>query len=374
MTQSANPAMLGHWTIGIGGMTCASCVFHIEKALAELPGVSSASVSLATESAAIDALPEVSPEALRKAIEKAGYAVLETEYSLLIEGMTCAYCVARVEKALNKVPGVVSASINLATEQASVHVVQGMADVGQLIAAVERTGYQAHLPVAATAEQEAAEAAAKNRTEAWPVALAALLSIPLMLPMAARLFGSELAFPPWLQWLLATPVQFWLGGRFYLAGWKAIRAGSANMDVLVALGTSAAYGLSIYLWLTGSEHTPHLYFDAAAIVISLILLGKWLEARAKRQTADAIRALNALRPATARVWRDGTERELPLASVRIGSATSSLFAPASASRSMESSAKEPANSTNRSSPARACRFPRRRVNRSLAARSTATAC
>ncbi|OYV80082.1 MAG: copper-translocating P-type ATPase [Ferrovum sp. 34-44-207] len=324
MNQSANPAiatseaMPRHWTIGIGGMTCASCVAHVEKALQKLSGVTSASVSLATESAAVYALPEVSLEALRGAIETAGYEVLETEYPLLIEGMTCASCVARIEKALNKVPGVVSASINLATEQASVHVVQGMADVGQLIAAIERTGYQAHLPVVETEEQEASKAAAKDRAEAWPVALAVLLSIPLVLPMGARLFGAELAFPPWLQWLLATPVQFWLGGRFYVAGWKAVRAGAANMDVLVALGTSAAYGLSVYLWLTAGGHTPHLYFDAAAIVINLILLGKWLEARAKRQTADAIRALNALRPATARIWRDGTERELPLASVRVG--------------------------------------------------------
>jgi Cu+-exporting ATPase len=168
MNQSANPAMPRHWTIGIGGMTSASCVAHVEKALQKLPGISSASVSLATESAAVDALPEVSQETLRVAIEKAGYEVLETEYPLLIEGMTCASCVARVEKALNKLPGGVSASINLATEQASVHVVQGMTDAGQLIAAVERTGYQAHLAVAETEEQEAAKATAKNRAEAWP--------------------------------------------------------------------------------------------------------------------------------------------------------------------------------------------------------------
>ncbi|OYV93596.1 MAG: hypothetical protein B7Z60_07925, partial [Ferrovum sp. 37-45-19] len=189
MNQSANPAiatseaMPRHWTIGIGGMTCASCVAHVEKALQKLSGVTSASVSLATESAAVYALPEVSLEALRGAIETAGYEVLETEYPLLIEGMTCASCVARIEKALNKVPGVVSASINLATEQASVRVLQGMADTGQLIAAVERAGYRARLPSLDTDAQEASQAAAKAWTEAWPVALAALLAAPLVLPM-----------------------------------------------------------------------------------------------------------------------------------------------------------------------------------------------
>ncbi|HUW38278.1 MAG TPA: heavy metal translocating P-type ATPase [Rhodocyclaceae bacterium] len=318
MSTSAAQQTSYRLSVAIEGMTCASCVARVEKMLGQIPGVSRASVNLATESATIESNAELDVASVQRSVEKAGYVVPENEATLAIEGMTCASCVTRIEKSLAKVPGVVSASINLATEQASVRVLQGMADTGQLIAAVERAGYRARLPSLDTDAQEASQAAAKAWTEAWPVTLAALLAAPLVLPMVARPFGTELALPAWVQWLLATPVQFWLGGRFYIAGWKALRAGAANMDVLVALGTSAAYGLSVYLWLTAGARTPHLYFDAAAIVISLILLGKWLETRAKRQTADAIRALNALRPATARVWRDGAEQELPLASVRVG--------------------------------------------------------
>lgn len=306
-----------HWTIGINGMTCASCVAHVEKALLQLPGVISVNASLATESVAVDVLPESSPDALREAIEKAGYEVLERQYVLLIGGMTCASCASRVENALFKLPGVISASVNLATEQAHVRLVQGMVDIDQIIAAVEQAGYQNRQPTELSEQQDAAISVAKARSEFLPVAWAALFSMLLVLPILVRLFGVSLMFTPWMQWLLATPVQFWIGRRFYVAGWKAVRAGTANMDVLVALGTSAAYGLSVYLWLTIGEHARHLYFDAASIVITLILLGKWLEARAKHQTADAIRSLNALRPTTARVWRDSEERELPLVSVRV---------------------------------------------------------
>ena len=149
--------------------------------------------------------------------------------------------------------------------------------------------------------------------------LAAALSLPLALPMAGMLAGADWMLPGWLQLLLATPVQFWLGARFYRAGWKALRAGSGNMDLLVALGTSAAYGLSLYLlWQHGGHGGAHLYFEASAVVITLVLLGKWLEARARRQTSDAIRALQALRPETARVRRKGQDLELPLAQVVVG--------------------------------------------------------
>ena len=152
--------------------------------------------------------------------------------------------------------------------------------------------------------------------DARPVVAALALALPLALPMVGLLWGAHWMLPGWLQWLLATPVQFVLGARFYKAGWKALRAGSGNMDLLVALGTSAAYGLSVYLLLTGGMH---LYFEASAVVIALVLLGKWLEARSKRQTTAAIRALQALRPESARVRReDGSEQELPLAQVRSG--------------------------------------------------------
>ncbi|MFT3664494.1 heavy metal translocating P-type ATPase [Piscinibacter sp.] len=232
---------------------------------------------------------------------------------LSIEGMTCASCVARVERALEAVPGVRSATVNLATEQA--HVERGADEAGAaaLLAAVHKAGYEAKLLL-----PDAPPPAAAASHDGWKVALAAALSLPLVLPMLGELFGRHWMLSPFVQWLLATPVQFWLGARFYRAGWKALRAGSGNMDLLVALGTSAAYGLSLWLWWQDRSGMPHLYFESAAVVITLVLLGKWLEARTKRQTTDAIRALHALRPETARVRRDGVDLEVPVAALAVG--------------------------------------------------------
>jgi Cu+-exporting ATPase len=215
---------------------------------------------------------------------------------LPIEGMTCASCVARVEKALKRVPGVASAEVNLATETATVGLAEGAAPES-LVEAVREAGYEARLAPAPKPARD---------TSWWPVAAAAALTAPLFLPMLGGW-----ALPGWLQLALATPVQFWLGARFYRAGWKALRARTGNMDLLVALGTSAAYGLSVYMLWRHWGHEPHLYFEAGAAVITLVLLGKWLEARAKRQTTEAIRALQSLRPETARVVRDGKEVEIP---------------------------------------------------------------
>ncbi|MGC4403178.1 heavy metal translocating P-type ATPase [Methyloversatilis sp. MC4-4] len=312
MNTSDLPAGAGpltRWEFGVDGMTCASCSTRVEKALARTPGVVSASVNLATERATVEADASVDAAALQAAVDKAGYVLRPQALRLNIEGMTCASCVARVEKALNKVPGVLSVSVNLATETADI--VSAADNLGALQAAVERAGYRATPPAAAP------EVAPRGALpEWWPVALAVALSLPLALPMVGMLWGAHWMLPGGLQFLLATPVQFWLGARFYVAGWKALRAGSGNMDLLVALGTSAAWGLSVWLWLTaGPGAMPHLYFEASAVVITLVLLGKWLETRAKRQTTDAIRALNALRPDTARVRRDGVEVELPLAQV-----------------------------------------------------------
>ncbi|MET3434660.1 Cu+-exporting ATPase [Herbaspirillum seropedicae] len=242
-----------------------------------------------------------------------------TDISLDIEGMSCASCVMRVEKVLKKIPGVAEVSVNLATERASIATAGAVAPE-QLIAAIEKAGYhaRAHLP------EEAAPTAKTALPSWWPVALSAALSLPLVLPMLLAPLGVHWSLPPLWQWLLATPVQFWLGWRFYHAGWGALRARSGNMDLLVALGTSAAYGLSLWQWLTlptmpgHAMAMPHLYFESSAVVITLVLLGKWLEGRAKRQTADAIAALNALRPENARVRRDGQDIEVPLAQVRVG--------------------------------------------------------
>jgi Cu+-exporting ATPase len=201
-----------------------------------------------------------------------------------------------------------AATVNLATEVASVKADPSLR-INTMRTAIEKAGY------------ELGDAQRKEPVQAhwWPVAVAALLSLPLFLPMIGMLFGADWALPGWWQFALATPVQFWLGGRFYRAGWKALKARTGNMDLLVALGTSAAYGLSVYLLVRhGSDGMAHLYFEASAVVITLVLLGKWLEARAKRQTTEAIRALNALRPEVARVRRGEAEVEVPIAQVTVG--------------------------------------------------------
>ncbi|HEY2929601.1 heavy metal translocating P-type ATPase, partial [Piscinibacter sp.] len=222
------------WTLGIEGMSCASCVARVERSLVGVPGVAEASVNLATEAARVRASAAVPLAALRAAVEKAGYALVEQTVRLRIDGMTCASCVARVEKALEQVPGVASAQVNLATETAEVTLASQEIDAQALLAAVDKAGYTAR-PVS---DATPADAAPRARAEGWPVALAAVLSAPLMLPMLGLLFGAHWGLNGWLQLALATPVQFWLGARFYRAGWKALKAGTGNMDLLVALGTS----------------------------------------------------------------------------------------------------------------------------------------
>jgi len=237
----------------------------------------------------------------------------DTTLRLDITGMTCASCAGRVEKALRKVEGVREASVNLATETASVTAPGVSLDA--LVQAVERAGYGAR-PHAEVVEQAKTDGMPR---ETLHLLLAVLLSLPLAAPMLLMPFGVHWALPGWAQWLLATPVQFWLGARFYRAGFAALRARSGNMDQLVALGTSAAYGLSVYhLLAPAGHHAAPLYFESSAVVVTLILLGKWLEARARRQASDAIRALQALRPATARMLRDGVETSVPIAEVAVG--------------------------------------------------------
>ncbi len=240
----------------------------------------------------------------------------EQEFTIAIEGMTCASCVKRVENTLNKVSGVASAEVNLATESARIHAAPDVR-VETLLQAVDKAGYHASLPPQLTPAQAAAKAGHKDHQEALAVVLAAVLSLPLLLPMLLAAAGLHAMLPGWLQLVLATPVQFWLGARFYRAGWGAVKDGAGNMDLLVALGTSAAYGLSVYQLLTHGE-MAHLYFEASAVVITLVLLGKWLESRAKRQTASAIRALQVLRPDTARVRRDGADFEVAIEQVALG--------------------------------------------------------
>ena len=303
------------FTFPVGGMTCASCVGRVEKALKAVAGVERVAVNLATEKATVHVTPGVSPRTLYAAVEKAGYEVHSETFSLSVSEMTCASCVGRVEKALKNVPGVTEASVNLATEKA--HVTAVGVTVEQLIGVVEKAGYHAVVATDASAQQDSPRSGIPTW---WPVAAAALLSLPLVLPMLLMPFGLDLALPGWLQLALATPVQFWLGARFYKAGSKALLAGTGNMDLLVALGTTSAYGLSLYLLLTQGNHEgmSHLYFESSAVVITLVLLGKWLEARAKHQTVAALRALESLRATVALVRRGGHDAEIPVGQVVVG--------------------------------------------------------
>lgn len=306
-------AARGHILLPIGGMTCASCAGRVEKALRRLPGVVDASVNLSSEQADVRFDPaQLDPAKLVEAVGRAGYDVPHERRELAISGMTCASCSGRVEKVLAKVPGVLHAEVNLASERAVVDGIAGVLRPADLIAAVRRAGYGAEL-LTGDMERDRQIAQAEERRlrrEGWRVAAAVGLSAPLLLPM----FG--LPLPGWLALALATPVQFIIGGRFYVGGWKALRAGTGNMDLLVSLGTSAAYFYSLFLLLTGAG--MHLYFEAAAVVIALVMVGKWLEARAKRSTTAAIRALMSLRPERARVERDGGEIEVPVAAVAVG--------------------------------------------------------
>ena len=231
-----------------------------------------------------------------------------------IGGMTCASCVSRVEKALKKVPGVTAATVNLATESARIVFAPSEQMEARLRRAVRDAGYE---PVAANASVDAPDASP------WagfmPVAVGLVLSAPLALPMVGDLFGQHWMLPAWVQFVLATPVQFILGARFYKAGWYALKALTGNMDLLVAIGTTAGWALSMWLWLTAEpDSMVHLYFEGSAIVITLVLLGKWLETRAKRQTTAAIRALHALRPEIAHVMGTEGEVDVPVAEVLVG--------------------------------------------------------
>ena len=298
----------------ISGMTCASCAGRVEKALAKVPGVTSVSVNLATEHARVAANGDSLP-LLIEAVEHAGYQVPRHTLELAISGMTCASCAGRVEKALGKVPGVERVSVNLASERAHIEYL-GQLDPGVLIKAVSQAGYAASLPQNPKAAED--DQQKRLHRERWALVLAIVLALPLVLPMLLEPFGLHWMLPPWAQFVLATPVQFILGARFYVAAWKAIKAGAGNMDLLVALGTSAGYGLSLYEWaIAAPGSVPHLYFEASAVVIALVLLGKYLESRAKRQTASAIRALEALRPERALRVVDGQEQDVAISDLSL---------------------------------------------------------
>jgi P-type Cu+ transporter len=332
----------------VTGMTCASCVRRVEKALTKVPGVETATVNLATEQASVAYDPaQVSPAQLQAAVEGAGYGIVTDQVEFPVTGMTCASCSARIEKALRKTPGVLEANVNLAAEHATVTYVPATIGWQELKAAVEQAGYGVIETQGATQDAEDIEAEARARELAdkrRKLIVAAVLSLPLFLLSMARDFG---LIAPWLNatwaaleeqmghggaiiqhypasadylnWLflgLAIPVQFYSGRDFYTHAWSALKNRTANMDTLIALGSSVAFFYSLALMVFSVP--GHVYYETAAVIITLILVGKYLEVRAKSQTGAAIKALMGLQAKTARVLRGGQEMDIPVAEVRKG--------------------------------------------------------
>ncbi len=325
-------------TIGVQGMTCASCVAHVEDALVEVPGVESATVNLATEQATVELDPLTVPASLlADVLDDAGYGAVLDTVTLNVGGMTCASCVGYVEQALDEVPGVVSSSVNLATERATVRYLSGATGVHQLQEAVDDAGYSVEGVVYDTSD-EAADSERLARTREIrdlkrKVALAGAVGIAIMSLMYVPLhvLGLTSFQLNLILWVMATPVQFWAGAQFYRSAWGALKHKTANMNTLVAVGTTVAYAYSTtatffegifeqanLLHGPGAfGHSTSTYFDASAIIIALILLGRLLEARAKGRTSEAIRKLMGLRPSTALVVRDGQQVELPIEQVLV---------------------------------------------------------
>jgi Cu+-exporting ATPase len=312
--------------IPVTGMTCANCAFNIERAVKKVPGVKEAHVNFATEKASISFDPDqVQMQNLVEKIKHAGYGVAKTAIEIPVTGMTCANCAMTIERTLKKkVPGVTDASVNFASERASVEYIPTLTSLDEIIAAIENAGYGAIRPDD-TLEGEDAEAAArkeeiKDQTRKFLVGLS--FTIPLFILSMGRDFGVFGAWSraSWMNWLflaLATPVQFYTGWDYYAGGWKSLKNKSANMDVLVAMGSSVAYVYSLALLLFPFLG-HHVYFETSAVIITLIKLGKMLESRTKGRTGGAIRKLMGLRPKTATIMVNGKEKAISLSQVKVG--------------------------------------------------------
>ncbi len=328
-------------TLQITGMTCAACSTRIEKGLSRMEGVNQANVNLAIEQATVSYDPKTTNiNALRDKVEALGYGTVTESVDLDITGMTCAACSARIEKGLSRLPGVSRANVNLALETGHVEFAAGALKASDITAKIKQLGYGAELQQTQEDTQSVRERELQRKKWKWMIS--ALLSLPLLWAMVGHfsftswIWVPDLFMNPWFQLVLATPVQFVIGWQFYVGAYKALRNGSANMDVLVALGTSAAFFYSLYLTLTSGnaastmmDHggtgmaaaampTVELYYETSAILITLILLGKWFEAVAKGRSSQAIKSLIELAPREARVIRDGQEVIVPSAYVAVG--------------------------------------------------------
>jgi len=313
-------------TLPVNGMTCANCAANIERGLKKLEGIQDINVNFAAEQAAVTFDPkQLHVKDIIKNIQGSGYSVTTAKTELPVTGMTCANCAANIERALNKkVPGVVQADVNFATERVSVAYIPGVSDIDDIVSAIEKAGYGAIIPDdtldAEDAEQAARRAEIKDQTRKFAVGL--IFSLPLFAMSMMRDFNliGPWSHAPWVNWLfliLATPVQFYTGWDYYVNGIKSLKNKSANMDVLVAMGSSIAYFYSISV-LFSPTLGKHVYFETSAVIITLIKLGKMLEARTKGKTGGAIRKLIGLQPKTATIVENGREIEIPLTRVRVG--------------------------------------------------------
>ncbi|CAM3647299.1 heavy metal translocating P-type ATPase [Aeromicrobium ponti] len=320
-------AALKEVQLPISGMTCAACSSRIEKGLNKLDGVQEANVNLALEKASVKYNPDVtSVEAFEKKIEDLGYTVVSEKAEFELLGMTCATCSQRIEKGLNKMAGVKKAVVNLALETATVEYNPEQVSVQDMFKKVENLGYQAK--VKQDAENEGADYREKEiEKQKGKFIFSLILSLPLFWSMVGHfeftqfIYVPDMFMNPWVQLALATPVQFFIGKQFYVGAYKALKNKSANMDVLVALGTSAAYFYSLYqsiLSIGTNAHMVELYYETSAILITLIILGKLFEARAKGRSSEAIKKLMGLQAKTATVLRNGEELEIPLEDVLVG--------------------------------------------------------
>ena len=314
-------------TLQITGMTCAACATRIEKGLGRLEGVEEASVNLALEKSVVTYdSQKITEQDVERKIQDLGYGVVKEKKDFTVTGMTCAACSARIEKVLNKRQGITAANVNLALENATVEYNPLEVTAADIIQAIEKLGYGAHVKEDEQQGADHREQAIERQQRKFIVA--AILSLPLLWTMVGHfsftsfLYVPELLMNPWVQFLLATPVQFIIGRHFYVSAYQALRNKSANMDVLVVMGTSAAYFYSIYQAIASAGHGHHaeLYFETSAVLITLILLGKLFEAKAKGRSSEAIKKLMGLQAKNATVIRDGREISVPLEQVVIGDA------------------------------------------------------
>ncbi|MFS1514122.1 heavy metal translocating P-type ATPase [Chengkuizengella sp. SCS-71B] len=325
--ESKQP-ILKQTSIQITGMTCAACANRIEKGLQKIEGVSEANVNFTLEKANVSYDPtKVNYNQLEQKVEKLGYGTVKSSIDFNITGMTCAACANRIEKGLNKLPGVINANINFSLESAHVEYSSDEVSIKDMIQKVEKLGYKAiQKEEKGKGENYRAKEIKRQKVK---FIVSAILSFPLLWAMVSHfsftsfIWLPELFMNPWFQFALATPVQFIIGKHFYIGAYKALRNKSANMDVLVALGTSAAYFYSLYLTIEWSlmlekSHAPALYYETSAVLITLIILGKLFEALAKGRSSEAIKSLMGLQAKTALVIRDGVEVNIPVEEVNVG--------------------------------------------------------